>query len=219
MVNFKLGVRVAAITTALLTMASPGVAQDFEGLITMQFSGLAANGVPQDVEFFTRGSRGVRVNAAGPMGAMSMISMPAEKKIYIVIDAQSIYMELPSSLDGLPVGMTMVEPKITRTGKRETIAGTACEHLRIEIGTEVTDVCMAQGLGPFLNILNAVRLGGKGAPAWQRGLAADGGFPLKVTGADGKVALEVRKIEKRKLSSALFVIPSNYTKVDMPGRR
>ena len=173
MVNFKLGVRVAAIATALLTSASPGVAQDFEGLITMQVSGLAANGVPQDIEFFTRGTRGVRINAAGPMGAMSMISMPAEKKIYIVIDAQNIYMELPSTIDGVPVGMTMVEPKITRTGKRETIAGTTCEHLRIEIGTEVTDVCMAQGLGPFLNILNAVRIGGRGASGWQRGLAAE----------------------------------------------
>ncbi len=219
MVNFRLGTRVAAITTALLSTATPGVAQDFEGLITMQFSGLAINGVPQDVEFFTRGTRGVRVNAAGPMGAMAMISMPAETKIYIVIDAQRIYMELPSSLDGLPAGVTAVEPKITRTGKRETIAGTACEHLKIEAGTEVADVCLAQGLGPFLNILTAVRLGGKGAPAWQRALAADGGFPLKVTGADGKVALEVKKIEKRKLNSALFVIPSNYTKVDMPLRR
>ncbi len=219
MVNCRLGTRVAAITTGLLVMATSVAAQNFEGLITMQFSGLAANGVPQDVEFFTRGTRGVRVNAAGPMGAMSMISMPAENKIYIVIDAQSIYMELPSSLDGVPTGVTAVEPKITRTGKRETIAGTVCEHVRVETGTDVTDVCMAQGLGPFLNILNAVRLGGKGAPAWQRGLAADGGFPLKVTGADGKVALEVKKIEKRKLSSALFVIPSHYTKVDMPGRR
>ncbi len=210
----------AASVVAVLALSIPAAAQQFEGVITMQFSGLSVNGVPQDVEFLTRGTRGVRVNAAGPMGAMSMISMPAEQKVYVMIESQSVYMELPASADALPGGLTdMPEPKITRTNKMETIAGYRCEHVLIQTAKDTTDVCIARGLGPFLDILNGLRLGGSRAPAWQRSLTADGGFPLKVTGADGKVALEVKKIEKRKLGSALFVIPPTYTKMDMPARR
>ena len=210
--------RAAISAVALFTIAAQAQAQQFEGAISMRMGAIGGAGAPQDVEFLTRGARGVRVNAAGPMGAMAMISLPAEQKIYVLIDAQNVYMELPPGTDVATLTDT-VAPKITRTGKRETIAGYPCEHVTIATKRDTTDVCMARGLGPFLHILSGMRIGGARPPAWQRSLAADGGFPLKVVGADGKVALEVTKIEKRKLPAALFVIPPNYTKVDMPGRR
>lgn len=50
-------------------------------------------------------------------------------------------------------------------------------------------------------------------PAWQRMLTADGGFPRKVAMPDGSVLLEVVKIEKQKLASALFSVPLTSMKM------
>jgi hypothetical protein len=52
-------------------------------------------------------------------------------------------------------------------------------------------------------------------PAWQRSLA-NAGFPLRVTVPGGTVALEVTKIEKKRLSNDLFTVPPSYTKMATP---
>ena len=81
--------------------------------------------------------------------------------------------------------------------------------------TYAMDVSTTSGIGM------GAMMGGRGGaaqPAWQRSLAADGGFPLKVTNHDGVVQLEVTKIEQKKLADALFTVPANYSKMDMPRR-
>jgi hypothetical protein len=55
------------------------------------------------------------------------------------------------------------------------------------------------------------------APAWQKQIAD--GFPLKVSSPDGTVALEVIKVEKKRLANDLFSVPANFTKMAMPGGR
>ena len=77
-------------------------------------------------------------------------------------------------------------------------------------------MCLTSVLGPYVNPMAS--LGGTRLTSWQQQLARDGGFPLKVTLPDGTVVLEVTKIEKRRVSDALFRIPSDFSKMEMPKR-
>jgi len=205
----------------LLSLALPAAslaAQDFEGAITVRIASTAGNGAPApDLEYLARGGK-VRVNVRSPMGSVALIAVPSEKKLYTLMDAQSMYMEQPLSFDARGgAAATSPPPTITRTGKKETIAGHECEHILVSGQQGNTDVCMARGLGPFFAATAAF---GASMPAWQRALVADGAFPLKVSRADGTTQLEVTKIERKKMSDALFTVPGNYTKMDMPpGRR
>lgn len=189
-------------------------AQEFEGTITVRMA-TGRNGEPApDLEYLARGGK-VRINARSPMGSVAMIAVPAEKKVYTLMDAQSMYMEQPFSLASAP-GANAPAPTITRTGKKEIVAGHECEHILIAGQQGNTDVCMARGLGPFFAATAGM---GAAMPAWQRALVGDGGFPLKVSRADGTTQLEVTKIERKKLSDALFTVPGHYTKMDRPTRR
>jgi len=134
------------------------------------------------------------------------------------MDAQNMYMEQPLNLSSITSASTTPAPTITRTGKKETIAGYECEHITITEGNSTSDVCMARGLGPFLSPASAIP--GAKLTGWQKVLVEDGGFPLKVSKADGTTQMEVTKIEKKKLNDKLFTVPDNYSKMDMPpGRR
>ncbi len=217
----------ALMSTVVLAAApvAPLSAQTapFEGVITMRVAGGRAAAQLQDVEYLAHAGK-VRMNIASPMGSMGIIGVPAEKKMYMLMGQQRMYVEVPMNADAVPAGNAMVnapEPKMTRTGKKETIAGYECEHVLVESEQQTADVCMARGLGPFLNAMSAMGSMGRGGgalPGWQRSLAADGAFPLKVTGSDGTVMLEVTKIEKKRLTNALFDVPADYTKMDMPRR-
>jgi hypothetical protein len=61
-------------------------------------------------------------------------------------------------------------------------------------------------------------MAGSRAPTWQRQLEAQGGFPLKVTGSDGTVMLEVTTVTKRRVSDAIFRIPDDFNKMTLPRR-
>lgn len=200
-----------------LLPAAALAAQDFEGTITVRMAA-GRNGQPMpDLEYLARGGK-VRINARSPMGSMAMIAVPAEKKMFTLMDAQRMYMEQPLSLEGaLGNSANSPAPTVTRTGRKETVAGHECEHILIAGEQGSTDVCMARGLGPFF----AATAGfGAAMPAWQRALIGDGGFPLKVSRADGTTQFEVTKIERKKLNDALFTVPGHYTRMDMPtGRR
>ena len=224
-------------SVATLLSAAPAVvsAQAFEGVITMRMGALRAGGDGlQEIEYLSHGGK-VRMNIKSQMGPIGIIGDPAEKKLYVLIDPQSMYMEISTDAAAGRAGagagavnVNIAEPKITRTGKKETIAGRECEHITVEAQQETTDVCVARGLGPFMNAMSSMGgmggmmgMGGRGAtapPAWQRSLAADGAFPLKATRADGTVLLEVTKIEPKKLANTLFTVPGNYAKMDMPRR-
>jgi Domain of unknown function (DUF4412) len=214
----------ATVVAASPLVARPLAAQSFDGAITMRVSGMGPNGgQAQEIEYLTRGGK-VRVNVVSAMGAMSIIGIPAEKKTYLLLDQQSMYMEVNVGEELARAGAgsaTMPDVKITRTGKKETIAGYECEHVTVIAPQQTADVCLAKGLGPFVNAMSAMGSMGRGnrsLPAWQRSLEGEGGFPLKVTRQDGVVQLEVTKIEKRVLTDAPFTIPNSYTKMTMPRR-
>ena len=184
----------------------------------MRLSAKGANGPQlQEMEYLVRAGK-VRVSMGGPAGAMSLLSVPQEQKVYVLMAAQNAYMEMPMADAASSVAAkTPADAQITRTGRMETVAGYACEHVTVASAALTVDVCMAKGLGGYVNPLASMQRNSE--PAWQRMLTADGGFPLKVTMQDGSIPIEVVKIEKKKLASDLFSVPLTYTKMEMPRRR
>ena len=202
---------------------SLGAQTPFEGAVTIRMSQKTPQGVmSQQVEYFMRAGK-VRVNMAAPAGmpvaGPSLILSPVEKKMYMLMPAQSAYTELPMS-DSLMTAAAQRAPggaddaKIVRTGKRETVAGVSCEHVQVRSTSGTIDMCVSKELGRFVNPTDAMRQSGGG---WQRELGNE--FPLKVTMSDGSVPLEVVQVERKRLSNDLFTVPGTYNKITMPAGR
>jgi len=211
---------------ALALSSHPASAQTFEGVVTMRITGVGRDQAPRDVDYLSRAGK-VRINSESPMGSVSIIGVPSEKKMYVLMDARSMYLEVPLDASLLPIGDASgasAAPKVTRTGKKEIIADIECEHVTVEAAQQTTDVCVAKGLGPFINATNPMAAlggggrGGSAADGWLRALGTDGLFPLKVTRQDGVVSMLVTKVDRKKLRDAQFAIPGNYTKMDLPRR-
>ncbi|MES2521967.1 MAG: DUF4412 domain-containing protein [Gemmatimonadota bacterium] len=212
------------------------LAQPFEGVITVRM-GPGPRGEPgPEMEYMAKGGN-VRMNSVSPLGKVGVVAVPAEGRIYVLLEAQRMYMEQP--INGVRAGgraagtpgaagagaaspagaKAPAAPVLKRTGRKETIAGHECEHVLVSSGQAENDmdVCIARGLGPFVSPASA--MGGAAMPAWQRALMADGGFPLKVLRTDGKTLLEVTRIERRKLPAASFTVPDDFVKMDRPPGR
>ena len=199
----------------LISIALPNVspAQAFEGVISMRMTGSGrAAGMIQEAQYFASRSGKARVGLTTPMGPAAIIMSPADKKMFLLIDQQSSYIE--QNLDNLTGTPVAGDPaKVVRTGKKETIAGMECEHIKVD----ELDICAAKGLGQYLNF-GGNMMGGGGMLPWQNAMLKEGVFPLRVTLPDGTVQLEVLKIERKAVEPAMFQVPDNYTKIQLPGR-
>lgn len=124
-------------------------------------------------------------------------------------------------------------PKLTSTGRTETVAGLTCQHWLIGDKQDV-DVCMAKGLGyfggggptgGFLEKLKNLALGDKmktqieSNPELKK-FAEGGAFPLKmsqVENGQSKTIMEVTNVERKSLDDSLFNVPSDFKKMEIPG--
>ena len=124
-------------------------------------------------------------------------------------------------------------PKVTSTGKTETIAGFTCQHWLV--GDEQNmDICMAKGLGYFggggqsggiFDQLKNLALGEKiksqiaANPEFAK-FVEGGAFPLKmaqVENGQSKTIMEVTSVERKPLDDSLFTVPADYKKMEIPG--
>jgi Domain of unknown function (DUF4412) len=121
-------------------------------------------------------------------------------------------------------------PKVTSTGKTETVAGITCEHWLIG---DNADACMAKGLGYFggggssgiLSKLKNLALREKikakidTNPEFAKFIEG-GAFPLKmaqIENGQSKTIMEVTSIERKSLDDSLFSVPADYKKSEIPG--
>jgi len=213
-------VRAAALAVAVSLPAALS-AQAFEGSITMRMTAGGSNGGVQDIEYLARAGN-VRINLNTPGGALAILSLATEQKVFLMMDAQKSYSEISGADQNQLATATEATVTMQKTGRKETVAGYECEHVIVETpavqgrAAQRTDVCMSKALGPFINPRNA--MAGSRAPTWQRQLEAQGGSPLKVTGSDGTVMLEVTTVTKRRVSDAIFRIPDDFNKMTLPRR-
>src|SRR5262249_46082769 len=123
-------------------------------------------------------------------------------------------------------------PKVTSTGKTETVAGLSCEHWLLG-DKQNMDMCLAKGMGYFgfggqsdgiLDKLKNLALREKfkaqldANPEFAK-FAEGGAFPLKIARVENgqsKTVMEVTTIERKSLDDSLFTVPADYKKMELP---
>jgi len=211
-----------------------GSAGDFEGVVNMTMA--SSEGKPFQMTYYMKTDR-VRMethvpDTPGAVGVMIMdipaakfTSLLTQQKTYITEDLKGM------QADTSDAGSDRKFPKLTDTGKKETIAGYTCEHYLI--GDEQNmDMCVAKGLGYFgmggaggrsgglKDLLFSAKMKAEVAanPEWSKFL--DGGaFPLKMTMTEGgktTMNAEVTSVERKKLDDSLFTVPPDYKEMKMP---
>ncbi len=217
----------AAVLALLVTLPAGVAAQAFEGRVTAQMSG-NPNRPPVEVVILTKGGKTRMESSMGGM-PMAMLMDYQGGAITTLMPSQKMYMKMDlrqaaAQLRGMSGATDTTPPKVTRTGRRETIAGVSCEHILFETanGTQ-TDVCAAKGMGFFGGGGSMGGGAAAGVPADMHRLMrdfSDGFFPLKVEGVKGTTrttVLLVTKVEPQALDASLFEVPKDFTEMQMPG--
>lgn len=226
--------------------SKPAASSDgaFEGMIAMKMESELQKGM--EMVYFLKGShsrvetKALDVPEANAVmlwdmeGGKIITLMPA-RKMYMTMDLKQTAEDLKNATKEMKKGAPDETkfPKLTATGKQETIAGYPCEHWLMGEEQNI-DMCVAKGLGYFgaggksggggLGALRDLAFDPKlleeaGAhPEWKK-LLEGGAFPLKFQiSEDGKVkmTMEATKIEKKSLDDSLFVIPPDYKEMSIP---
>lgn len=227
-------------SAAPVPSAATPAAGDFEGTIAMKME--AENQTGAEMTYFLKGRHTrIETKLPNPPGGMAATLWDLDAgKIITLMPAQKMYttMDMKTAAEDMKEmkkshGQEEPEfPKLTPTGKRETIAGYTCEHWLMGEEQDL-DMCVAKGLGYFG--MGGQSGGGLGSlknlafspemlaaaathPEWVRFLEG-GAFPLKLTAMkDGqvKMTMEATRIEKRALDDSVFVIPTDYREFSMP---
>lgn len=212
----------------------------FEGAIT---ANLYAAGQPSVLKYALKGQRArVETNLAqgGTATAIVLMDLSAGSQTMLMPQAKT-YMTLDlddEKIKGMAerVGKSAAaQPmKITATGETEIIAGHTCEQWVMSNGQQQTEMCFARGLGFFggavgpggvLSQLKNLPFGEQAKatldanPEFAR-YAASGAFPLKISQVENgqtKPILEVTSVERKPLDDALFAVPADYRKLNLPG--
>jgi hypothetical protein len=220
--------------------ASAPSSGDFEGTIAMKMESQNQKGI--DMTYFLKGQHTrieTKINDLPDASAVMLWDLEAGK-IVTLVPSRKMYMtmDLKSATEDMKAMKKSHDqnaeefPKLTSTGRQETIAGHTCEHWLMGDNQDV-DICVAKGLGYFgmggqssgglgswKNLVFSPKLLAQAAahPEWVKFLEG-GAFPLKLTAmSEGKVqmTMEAKSIEKKSLDNSLFVIPSDYKEFSMP---
>ena len=207
----------------------------FEGEIGISAKGksMSHGGAPVAVTLLVKNGK-IRVDVPpGLKGGEAMkgygLLHSAEKKAYFVDDAkkQAIMIDLNHVGDHMktmtpppkdPAQPTAPPPKVTKTGKKDTVAGIKCEEWEISDATngKKADMCIAdQGASWF-------HLPMTGIPtehAWAAEIMDGKHFPLRFIGfeKDGSedARVEVTRIDKKAMAAPQFEVPAGYKVVDL----
>ena len=199
--------RIAAVATLVaLSLPAPALAQKaFEGQVTMS---MPVGGQTHSAEMFVKGSR---VRTDMNMNGMSMYTIIDNdaKQMSMVMPAQKMVMRQSLDLEELSAGAP--EPKVTRTGETDEVAGRKCDIILVDDGTgNAAELCGARGMGMFAGGPSQ-----KGMPAWAKDLADF--FTLRIRDPkSGSVIMEVTKITPGPVDDAQFEVPADYQSMDMP---
>lgn len=198
-----------AVLVLLLAAAPPVSAhaqRPFEGYIAQKLMG--DKGESQTMETWVKGPR-MRVDMNAGNRTMSSIVDRSTGKMMILIPKSKMYLEqqMPD-VEGDGEG----EATVTRTGRRDVVAGHRCEIIQVKDAKgNVSEVCGATGLGNAM-----MTRPGQKTPAWMRGMK--GFFPLRVSDGKGKVVLEVTRVEAKQVDDAMFAPPAGFRAMQAPKR-
>lgn len=174
----------------------------------------------------TTGPTGQRVEGFGVLDGpqkKAFFVMDTPEKMALVFDLNKTGEQLktlsPSGTKsfGATPKETKPPPKVTKTGKKDKVAGYDCEDWQIESddGSKAS-LCVAQQGFSWLQI---PMMGAPAEYAWAGELLDGTHFPLRfiVFERDGKEGgrVEVTKIEKKALAANLFEVPPGYPQLTL----
>ena len=116
------------------------------------------------------------------------------------------------------------EATLEKTGEKQKMLGyDAVKYVSTYQGKK-TDLWLAEGLGKFMSMESVNPMGGGsrgGGQPWERALAGQELFPLRVVtydaGAREEFRMEATAIEKKSLPDSLFTPPAGYQPIEMGG--
>jgi hypothetical protein len=209
-----------------------GILNGFEGEIGLIVKGsMAKGGAPQQLTTDIKGDK-VRVEMPAGMGGPTgdkgfIVFSGGEKKLTIVDDTkkQAMVIDLNKQGDSPLKGMASRggsgapknPPKVTKTGKTDTVAGYKCEIWQIdeEGKGKVGEVCVAQDGFSWLS-LPASHLPIE--HGWAIELMDGKHFPLRFVGFENGAEsgrIEVTRIDKKTIAPSVFEVPAGYRVVDL----
>ncbi|HEU4390051.1 MAG TPA: DUF4412 domain-containing protein [Blastocatellia bacterium] len=215
---------------------------DFEGTIAMKMTGESQRAV--EMTYFIKGQH-TRIETKVPdspegtatmlwdLQAAKMTTLIPSRKMYMTMDLKEAAASLKDATAEMKQSSPDAEekkfPKLTPTGREETIAGYPCQHWLMGDKQEL-DMCVAKGLGyfgmggqsrsSFGSLVFSPKMIAAAAehPEWVK-LLEGGAFPLKLTSTENgnvKMTMEATRIEKKSLEDSLFTIPPDYKELNMP---
>jgi hypothetical protein len=214
-----------------------GGGSPFEGTVTAR---MTAGAQPAEIRYAIKGSRArfeMMVSKDGSKTAVMLMDMSSgtqttlipQTKMYMTLNWGEMAEEITKNAGKDSSGNF---PKVTPTGKTETVAGLSCEHWLLG-DKQDTDMCLAKGMGYFgfggqsdgiLGKLKNLAMREKfkaqldANPEFAK-FVEGGAFPLKmdhVENGQSKTIMEVTAIERKSLDDSLFTVPADYKKMELP---
>ncbi|MBX3210114.1 MAG: DUF4412 domain-containing protein [Labilithrix sp.] len=137
----------------------------------------------------------VRLAAAGARKQKRTIVDTSTLRVYTVDDEKKTF-------SASQIGASPGEPRVTKTDRKDTVAGRECEIWQIEEGKTTREACLVKGAA-------FVDPSARAASAWEKELTVRGVLPLRIVEGD-KPKLLASKVDIRPLDASLFVIPKTY---------
>lgn len=202
------------LAIALLATALPGEAQAFEGVLHMVMTMPTVAPVKTDVSIRHNGDS--RTDTFVPFlnqkvsfiqrGSAPIIQIMHATKQY----TESSYLQGKASSDAA----NALQDATVRDLPVETIAGYICRHALITNKSGATIEVWVTGSIPSNSSVSSIAGGGDALMQTLKKHGLDG-FPLKLKMVEQglPITLETTSVETRAVDSALFTIPSGYTKV------
>lgn len=202
------------LTAFALTAAS---AQTFEGVIAFSVTG------PQEsrtMQYYTKGET-VRIEFEQMPGmTMAVVANSKTGAAFVLMTENKMYMEMNLKDMPAPEG-SQKDIDFRKTGKTRNIVGYPCEQVMMKQDNAEVEMWVTKGLGTFISNFNT----GPKSPAMKKiesELTSKGYFPLLMiskSAGQGEFRMEALSVTKKQLSKNLFVIPGDFTKMQMPPRQ
>jgi len=198
--------KVCVVLWTLLFLLSGNIfaQKSFEGKVVFN---VQTDGQKQVMDYYAKDNK-FRMEVPDQGGYIIFDSKAS--KMYIVMDAQKMYME--TAIDASTSDNS--EGSITKTSETKKILGYDCEKFLFDQDGSKGESWMTKDLGSFMFFTESQQ----GMADWQKEIMNEGYFPLEVTEySNGKVesSYNVTEVTPQELSSDMFTIPSSYQKLDM----
>lgn len=195
-----------------------GFSQSFEGTVSFKVSGMSRAGT---MKYYVKGDN-IRMEVEQASGMEMTTIMNTKNRKATVLMANKTFMEMDFDEMTPPEVVMNKDIDIQKTGKTEPVAGYSCDQFVLKQEGKEFEFWATKGLGKFMQMQMNARQQSPALKKLEKELTEKGYFPLKMVQRDAsgkeEMLMQAVSVEKKSLSSELFVIPEGYQKTEMPNR-